>query len=98
MIKHKSIIETQLDIAIGMDIKEKPMLYLRRVLEVIGLKIDRVGNQTINKKKVYYYVLDQQSLDFVEMIRLRRETPGATGWEFVNRTYGFSSVPLDAVT
>jgi hypothetical protein len=98
MIKHKAIIETQLDIAIGMDIKDKPMLYLRRVLEVIGLKIARVGDQTINKKKVYYYVLDQQSLDFVEMIRLRRETPGATGWRFVNRTYGFSSVPLDEVT
>jgi hypothetical protein len=98
MIKHKAVIETQLDIAIGMDIKDKPMLYLRRVLEVIGLKIARSGHQTINKKKIYYYVLDQQSLDFVEMIRLRRETLGAKGWQFVNQTYGFSSVPLDEVT
>ena len=95
VIKNKSLVETHLDIAIGGDIKKKPVLYLGRVLGVIGIKLKKVRTQVVNGEKIYVYSVDQDTLNFAKMIQLRRQTPGMSGWGFVNKMYGFKLADRD---
>ena len=92
VMKNKNFIETHLDIAVSSDLMKKPMRYLGQVLKVIGLELKKVRTQVVNGEKIYFYSVDQGSFDFAEKIRLRRQTPGMSGWRFVNRRYGFADI------
>jgi hypothetical protein len=66
------------------------MQFLGKVLGVIGLGTKKVKTTVTNGDKTYFYSLDEDQLRFVEKVRLRRDTPGSTGWDFVNTEYGFT--------
>jgi hypothetical protein len=89
-VKLKNVIETHLDLPVTTIITEKPMQFLGKVLGVIGLGTKKVKTTVTNGDKTYFYSLDEDQLRFVEKVRLRRDTPGSTGWDFVNTEYGFT--------
>jgi hypothetical protein len=90
VIRLKNTIETHLGVAIEHNISEKPIRFLGKVLGVIGLNTKKGKPIVVNGEKTYFYSLDSDQLKFVDKIKLRRDTPGAAGWDFVNKEYGFT--------
>jgi hypothetical protein len=89
--KIKAMIETHVGTKIGHDIEDKPALYLRSMLGVIGLETMKTRVTVSGGQKTYHYTIDPDSLDFVTNVLVRRSSSLTHGWAFVNREYGFTN-------
>lgn len=82
-------IETHLEIFVRDDVDENPIRQLGDLLKLVGLKHKNSGATTVKGEKTYHYRLDNESFIAVNALVDRRKTPDMTGWNYVDRTYGF---------
>lgn len=87
---HKSLVDTQLEINTQRDFHIKPTQHLNRILSLIGLKHKKVKTSNKKGEKFYAYQFDGQALDELQTLISRREAIGNNGWNFINKTYGFT--------
>lgn len=93
--KFKEVIQTQLEINTQSDLEKKPTQHLSKILSKIGLKVDKATQKTIKGNKVYFYCLNQDSLQNMEKIAQHRANLTNSGWDYVNQKYGFTYSPID---
>jgi hypothetical protein len=91
----KTYVGAQFEINTQRDIHLKPTQHLNRILGTIGLRHIIAKKTNVNGLKVYHYKLDGLSLLKIEDLVMRRGVLYKTGWEFIDKTYGFTYPDLD---
>jgi len=88
-IKLKSVIETQMRIAVRSDVLHKANSQLGQLLKIIGLKTIKTRAAKINGTKIYFYKLDESSLTLMNDLLLL-EDQRQNQWGLINARYGFN--------
>jgi hypothetical protein len=88
-IEYKTFLETQLDISTRRDVVNKPIQQLNNILKLIGLELDKPVTKKVNNKKYYWYKINQDKFDFINVFIIRRNKH-ISGWNYINETYGFN--------
>lgn len=92
--KLKKQTETHLETTTRGDVDENPVQHLTQLLHKLGLKTFNPRKPKVEDgKKIYFYQLDQKSLESIQDIVKRREDPKKVGWEFVNKLHKFKYSP-----
>jgi hypothetical protein len=89
--------QTQLGLAIRVDINKKATEQLGEFLKLIGLKLKKTRSQKIKGKKFYYYQVDSveySEIEFIAKIRRRFEDVNSSDseWTLVNKLHGLDDV------
>lgn len=87
VLKSKSIIETQLGMTLRSDVQNNPVTMLSKIINEIGLKLNKPKAKTVKRQKLYYYTLCEDKYKTIIDVVQRRQTKGMTGWAFVDKQY-----------
>lgn len=60
-----------------------------------GLNSQMINASNKNKGKSYDYQLDEDALKTLEKLVVRRREIGRSGWDFVDKEYGFTYPEID---
>jgi hypothetical protein len=87
----KPIIENILNVAVRHDVGKKPVMFLNRLLNLIGLAVTSAGKKTLKKvnagKPVYFYELDGPRLQ--EMLAFVAVRKNVRGWQSLYEREGW---------
>ena len=72
-LANKQQIETQTDLDVRSDIREKPTQMLGAILRLAGLRLKRTTTIKIGGRKIYRYRLDDARLRLMQEVRARRK-------------------------
>ena len=86
-LANKQQIETQTDLDVRSDIREKPTQMLGAILRLAGLRLKRITTIKIGGRKIYRYRLDDARLRLMQEVRARRKD--VRGWAFLRGQYGW---------
>ena len=89
--------ETQLGLAIRVDIDKKATAQLGDFLKIVGLKLKETRKKKVNGKKFYFYQLDPieySEMESIANIRRRISDPHSldSDWTLVNKLHGLDDV------
>lgn len=91
----KKYVDTQLGINTPKDLESKPPYHLNNILKMIGLSCPKIKTSNKDKKRSYHYQLDADALKNLEKLVERRKESGRSGWDFVDKKYGFTYPELE---
>jgi hypothetical protein len=94
-IKLKNIVQAQLEVNTQIDIEQKAVQHLGKILSKVGMGVKKVSESTTKGKKTYVYALDPDSFQRLEDITKIRSNLKNDGWDFVDEQYGFQYSPMD---
>lgn len=91
--KFRKLVQGQFDVPTRMDVDRKPVLHLGKLLELVGLKIIKVGENRKGKIKTRFYSITPTHLGTMESVTSRRAVhnfPNPNiGWPYVNKLHDF---------
>lgn len=88
-LEYKPYLEAQFDIEVRKDIMKNPTQQANAMLSLVGLCQRRTRTAKIDGKKVYFYCVDQDSIDRMNSIVKHRDHFRSDPWIFVHHHNGF---------
>jgi hypothetical protein len=93
--KLKDVVLAQLEVNTQKDLDEKPVQHLGKILGTIGLSTSNAGKTSKGGSRTYFYALDADALARMCEVTTKRSDPTQSGWQFVDRQYGFEYSSLE---